>query len=64
MASEQKLRKTAREAQARFEREASASQEIRRKAFADLQRQGLSLRDIGEEVGLHRSRISQIINGH
>jgi hypothetical protein len=56
-------RRAVREAQARFEREQRAAQKARRKTFADAQKAGLSLRDIGEEVGLHRSRIAQIIGG-
>jgi predicted DsbA family dithiol-disulfide isomerase len=59
----QKARRAVRAAQAQFEREQAASQKARRKAFAEAQKEGLSLRDIGEEVGLHRSRIAQIIAG-
>ena len=62
-ASNQKARRAVRAAQARFEREQAASQKARRKAFADAQKAGLSLRDIGGEVGLHHTRISQIIRG-
>ena len=62
-ASNQKARLAVRAAQARFEREQLASQKARRKAFTEAQKAGLSLRDIGEEVGLHRSRIAQIIAG-
>jgi hypothetical protein len=62
-AAEQKARRAVRDAQAKFEREQAATQKARRKAFADAQKAGLSLRDIGEEVGLHRSRIAQIIAG-
>ena len=62
-ASSQKARRAVRSAQAQFEREQKTSQKARRKAFAEAQKAGLSLRDIGEEVGLHRSRIAQIIAG-
>jgi hypothetical protein len=62
-ASNQTARRAVRAAQARFEREQLASQKARRKAFAEAQKAGLSLRDIGDEVGLHRSRIAQIIAG-
>jgi hypothetical protein len=58
-----KVRRTVREAQAKFVREQDAAQQARRKAFAEAQKAGLSLRDIGDEVGLHRSRIAQIIAG-
>lgn len=50
-------------AQKQFEREADVAQRTRRKAFAQAQKDGLSLREIGEVVGLHRSRIAQIIKG-
>jgi hypothetical protein len=62
-ASNKKARRKVREAQAGYEREQAASEKARRKAFAEAQRAGLSLREIGEEVGLHRSRIAQIIAG-
>jgi DNA-directed RNA polymerase specialized sigma24 family protein len=50
-------------AQKHFERDSKAAREARRKAFAQAQREGLSLRDIGELVGLDRSRVGQIIRG-
>ena len=50
-------------AQKQFERDSKAAREARRKAFAQAQREGLSLRDIGELVGLDRSRVGQIIRG-
>jgi DNA-directed RNA polymerase specialized sigma24 family protein len=56
-------RKAVRAAQKQFEGESAAAQKARRKAFAQAQKEGLSLREIGEEVGLHRSRIAQIIKG-
>jgi hypothetical protein len=62
-AAEQKARRAVRDAQAKFEREQAATQEARRKAFADAQEAGLTLRDIGEEVGLHHTRVLQIIRG-
>ncbi|HEY8816268.1 MAG TPA: hypothetical protein VIP57_14330 [Candidatus Dormibacteraeota bacterium] len=60
---EQKARRAVRDAQTKFEREQAATQEARRKAFADAQKAGLTLRDIGEEVGLHHTRVLQIIRG-
>ena len=54
-------RKTVKAAQQRFEHESAAAQRARRKAFADAQRAGLSLRAIGEEVELHHTRVGQII---
>ncbi|HVQ57455.1 MAG TPA: hypothetical protein VMS60_00975 [Solirubrobacterales bacterium] len=56
-------RQAVRAAQKQFERESDAAQRARRKAFARAQSEGLSLREIAEEVGLHRSRIAQIIHG-
>jgi DNA-directed RNA polymerase specialized sigma24 family protein len=56
-------RKAVKAAQRQFDRESEAAQKARRKAFAKAQKDGLSLRDIAEEVGLHRSRIAQIIKG-
>lgn len=50
-------------AQKQFERDSKAAREARRKAFTQAQKDGLSLRDIGELVGLDRSRVGQIIRG-
>jgi DNA-directed RNA polymerase specialized sigma24 family protein len=56
-------RKAVEAAQKRFERDSTAARAARRKAFAKAQKDGLSLRDIGELVGLDRSRVGQIIRG-
>ena len=56
-------RKAVRAAQKQFERDSKAAREARRKAFAKAQKDGLSLRDIGELVGLDHSRVGQIIRG-
>jgi DNA-directed RNA polymerase specialized sigma24 family protein len=62
-AKRKSARRVVKAAQKQFERESDAAQKARRKAFAQAQREGLSLREIGEEVGLHRSRVAQIIKG-
>ena len=61
--SKQKARKTVRNAQATFERDAEAVREARRRAFADAQTAGLSLREIAKEAGLHHSRVAEVIQG-
>ena len=58
-----KARRAVRRAQADFERTQTAAQKARRHAFIDAQKAGLSLREIGDEIGMHRSRIHQIIRG-
>lgn len=50
-------------AQLDYERNVDAAREARRKSFARAQKAGLSLRDIGEAVGLHRSRVGEILRG-
>ena len=48
-------------AQRDYERDVDAAREARRKSFERAQKAGLSLRDIGDAVGLHRGRIWEII---
>jgi hypothetical protein len=62
-ATEKQMLRAVRTAQARFEREQAAAHEARRKTFADAQKAGLTLRAIGKEVGLHHTRVGQIIRG-
>lgn len=50
-------------AQGQFERDSKAARHARRKAFAKAQKDGLSLREIGELVGLDHSRVGQIVRG-
>lgn len=56
-------REAVRDAQATFERDAKDVREARRKAFADAQAAGLSLREIAKEAGLHHSRVADVIQG-
>jgi DNA-directed RNA polymerase specialized sigma24 family protein len=60
---QQKARKAAREAQIRFEQDAKDVREARRRAFADAQAAGLSLREIAQETGLHHSTVAEIARG-
>jgi DNA-directed RNA polymerase specialized sigma24 family protein len=55
--------KAVKAAQKQFERDSKAAREARRKAFSKAQKDGLSLREIGEMVGLDHSRVGQIIRG-
>jgi len=54
---------TVKAAQRQYERDSKAARQARRKAFAKAQKEGLSLREIGELVGLDHSRVGQIIRG-
>ena len=47
----------------RFARDSKAARDERRKAFAQAQKDGLSLREIAEVVDLDHSRVGQIIRG-
>jgi hypothetical protein len=62
-AKDEKALRAVQAAQAKFEREQGKAHEARRKAFAKAQKEGLSLRQIGEGVALHHTRVSQIIRG-
>jgi len=55
--------KAVKAAQKEYEGDSKAAREARRKAFAKAQKDGLSLREIGEFVGLDHSRVGQIIRG-
>lgn len=60
---EQKARRAVRAAQETYERERDQVRAKRQRAFADAQKAGLSLRQIAEEVGLHHSRVADVIRG-
>jgi hypothetical protein len=53
----------AKRAQLDYERDIEAAREARRKSFARAQKAGSSLAEIGEAVGLHRSRVGEILRG-
>ena len=55
--------KAVKAAQKQFERDSKAAREARRKAFAQAQEDGLSLRDIGELIGLDHTWVRKIIRG-
>jgi DNA-directed RNA polymerase sigma subunit (sigma70/sigma32) len=64
--SKQKVHADLRKSQADFEsldaqRERAGA--VRRKSFMRAQEAGLTLREIGEIVGLHHTRVGQIIRG-
>lgn len=69
-AAQQKARRDIRRAQADFERDQKQIREARAKSrarrqesFARAQKAGLSLRDIGDEIGLHPTRVREILRG-
>jgi DNA-directed RNA polymerase specialized sigma24 family protein len=57
------LRASVLAAQKQYESATATARTARRDAFAKAQEKGLSLREIGELVGLDHSRIRQIIRG-
>jgi uncharacterized membrane protein len=57
------LRAAVRAAQERYEAESETARQARREAFEEAQESGLTLREIGEAVGLHHTRVGQIIRG-
>jgi hypothetical protein len=65
-ASRKKARSEARRAQSKFERtqgQLDAAAEARRESFQRAAAAGLSMAEIGDAVGLHRTRVNQIIKG-
>jgi len=56
-------RKELRRVQADFERKVNEARAERRAAFERAQKAGLSLRQIGDEAGLHYTRVRQVIRG-
>lgn len=62
-ATRRKARKDLRRGQANFERKTEEAQAERLDSFRRAQEAGLSLREISEEVGLHWTRIGEILRG-
>ena len=63
---QKKARSQARRAQATFERSQDKLDDAtaaRRESFKRAAEAGLSMAEIGDAVGLHRTRVNQIING-
>jgi DNA-directed RNA polymerase specialized sigma24 family protein len=58
-----KARDALRRAREDYERNAAAARDERRKSFERAQQDGLSLREIAEEVGLHHTRVREILRG-
>jgi len=61
--SKETVRAELRRAQEDYERNVAAARDARRKSFERAQKAGLSLREIGEEVGLHHTRVREILRG-
>jgi DNA-directed RNA polymerase specialized sigma24 family protein len=57
------LRASVRAAQDRYDAESETAKKARRDAWAKAQEDGLTLREIGEIVGLHHTRVGQILRG-
>lgn len=62
-AAERKARKDLQRVQANFERKLDEAHAERLASFERAQKAGLSLRDISEEVGLHWTRVGEILRG-
>ncbi len=56
-------RRAAQKAQADYERALDKARDSRRAGFEKAQKAGLSLREIGEVVGLHWSTVHHILKG-
>lgn len=48
-------------AQRDYEQNVDAAREARRRSFERARKAGLSLRDIGDAIGLHRGRVWEIL---
>lgn len=61
--SKERAIEEAKRAQLDYERNVKAAREARRRSFERAQKAGLSLRDIGDAVSLHRGRVWEILRG-
>lgn len=62
-AQERKAREDLRRTQANFEKKVEEARKERLASFKRAQKAGLSLREIAEEIGLHWTRVGQILRG-
>jgi len=62
-AKREKARRDLRRAQANFDRKVKEAHAERLESFRRAQKAGLSLREISNEVGLHWTRIGEILRG-
>ncbi|MBW8058950.1 MAG: hypothetical protein FVQ78_01175 [Solirubrobacterales bacterium] len=62
-APKEKALAEARRAQLDYKRNVAAAREARRKSFERAQKAGSSLRDIGQAVGLHPTRVREVLRG-
>lgn len=60
-AARAKAAKELRKAQSDYERKVEQARDARRKTFERAQKAGMSLREIGQEVDLHWTRVGQIL---
>jgi hypothetical protein len=60
---QEKARRDLRRAQANFQRKIDKAHAERLESFKRAQKAGLSLREISKEVGLHWTRIGQLLRG-
>jgi hypothetical protein len=61
--AQQKARRDLRRTQANFERKVGEAHAERLESFKRAQKAGLSLREISQEVGLHWTRVGELLRG-